>query len=647
MKFTIGKKLWSMTLLMLTILTILGVTAYERIGLINSTLGNIIDNEMVQTEASKTMEIQAGRIVIGVLGYLLTEEPEHIERITIGIDGFKISQKQYYDLCTTDKGRELGEKIKQEFNRIVSLSTSLVEEKKQQSGILKLLYDDYKKMDAILDNDIQAAIKPQDPLYAKKMEASTEMEININEIIKDMNGYLISREDSYLEDIDQDKKDFIRSLKAYQALDLSSGEIQRSRDMEGLFDTNLERIQNIVAIEKKEIADISTTILLRRSIQSILVDEVQALTARDLNTAENNSRNAVKTTLMTVISLTLMGFILGGVGSYFISRSISLPLERLSKWADRVAARDFSIQEIKTSNDEIGHLNACFKQMTADLRQFSNQTMNAVKNINSTSAEILAAIQQQSGSIKEQATAIQETSSTMEEIRETGSQVSERAKQVAQAAEATSSASDMGIRAVEDTRAIMESIRVQVEQVAQNIVTLSEKTQAIGDIISTVNDIAEQSNLLALNAAIEAVGAGKQGERFSVVANEMKRLADQAKESTIEVRNILNEIQNGINTSVMSTEEAVKRVETGRSKSEVAAETIKQLTDTTTESIAAFQQIVAGTGQQQIGLDQVSLALKDIDQGTEQTASGIGQIEMAVANLNELSGILKTIVEGD
>ena len=647
MKFTIEKKLWSMTLLMLIILTILGVTAYERIQMINGSLGNIIDNEMIQTEASKTMEIQVGRVGIGVLGYLLDEEPEHVERITRGINGFTESLKQYHDLCTTDKGRELGGEIKQEFDRIISLSASLVEEKKRQSGLLKLLYDDYKKMDKILNNDIHAVIKLQDPLYAKKIKASTEMEIMTNKIIKEMNGFLIFHGDSYVDGINQGKEIFISSLKIYQALDLSPGEMQRSRDMEGLFDANIQRMETIIEIEKKERADLSATILLRRSIQSILVDEVQALTARDLDTAKNNSRNDVKTTLMTVISLTLMGFILGAIGSYFISRSISIPLERLSKWADRVAARDFSIQEIKTSNDEIGHLNSCFKQMTADLQQFSDQTMNAVRNINSTSAEILAAIQQQSTSIKEQASAIQETSSTMEEIRETGAQVSERAKRVAQAAEATSSTSDMGIRAVEDTHAIMESIRVQVEQVAQNIVTLSEKTLAIGDIISTVNDIAERSNLLALNAAIEAVGAGKPGERFSVVANEMKRLADQAKESTIEVRSILNEIQNGINTSVMSTEEAVKRVETGRLKSEVAAETIKQLTDTTTQSIVAFQQIVAGTGQQQIGLDQVSLALKDIDQGTEQTASGIGQIETAVANLNELSGILKTIVEGD
>ncbi len=280
-------------------------------------------------------------------------------------------------------------------------------------------------------------------------------------------------------------------------------------------------------------------------------------------------------------------------------------------------------------------------------RTLSLPLKEGAQNLNSTSAEILAAIQQQSSSIKEQAVAVQETSSTMEEIRETGSQVAERAKEVARVAEATSSASEVGIRAVEDTHEIMESIRAQVEQVAQNIVSLSEKTQAIGDIIATVNDIAEQSNLLALNAAIEAVGAGQHGERFSVVANEMKSLADQAKTSTVEVRTILSEIQGGIGTSVMSTEEAVKRVETGRSKSEVAANTIKQLTDTTTESITAFQQIVAGTGQQQIGLDQVTQALKDIEQGTEQTASGIGQIETAVANLNELSSRLKTIVESD
>src|SRR5207253_3218723 len=149
----------------------------------------------------------------------------------------------------------------------------------------------------------------------------------------------------------------------------------------------------------------------------------------------------------------------------------------------------------------------------------------------------------------------------MEEVGRSGAQIQERAKQVAASAEATSSASTSGLQAVRDTAQTMEAIRDQVEQVAENVAALSVKTQAVGDIIATVNDIAERSNLLALNAAIEAAGAGEQGARFSVVANEMKNLADQAKESTVQVRNILGDIQKGINSTVMVTEEAVKRVE--------------------------------------------------------------------------------------
>ena len=278
-------------------------------------------------------------------------------------------------------------------------------------------------------------------------------------------------------------------------------------------------------------------------------------------------------------------------------------------------------------------------------RSLSLPIQEATQNLNATSSEILAAVAQQASGMKEQAAAIAQTSSTMEEIRETGSQVSERAKDVARTAEATVTASETGIRAVEETHGIMKSIKAQVEQVAKNIANLSEKTQTIGNIIETVNYIAEQSNLLALNAAIGAADAGEHGKRFSVVAYEIKNLADQAKTSTIEVRGILKEIESGIITSVTSIKEAMSRVEAGRSKSEIAAETIKQLSGTSKESIQAFDQIVASAGQQQLGLDQVTQAIKEIRQVTLQNSSGINQVEAAVANLNALSGKLKNIVE--
>ncbi|MCJ2107477.1 methyl-accepting chemotaxis protein, partial [Methylobacterium sp. E-041] len=185
----------------------------------------------------------------------------------------------------------------------------------------------------------------------------------------------------------------------------------------------------------------------------------------------------------------------------------------------------------------------------------------------------------------------------------------------------------------------MDAIREQAEAVAGNIVTLSEKTQTIGDIIETVNDISERTHLLALNAAIEAA-AGESGRSFAVVASEMKLLADQAKAATLQVRGILSEIQRGINTSVMLTEEAVKRAATGKARSDTTQRTIEGITARVEEATQTFQQIVASTNQQQLGIEQVMGALQNIRQASQQTAAGTREVEAASANLTELAGAL-------
>ncbi len=192
----------------------------------------------------------------------------------------------------------------------------------------------------------------------------------------------------------------------------------------------------------------------------------------------------------------------------------------------------------------------------------------------------------------------------------------------------------------------MEAIHEQAEAVAQNIVSLSEKTQMVGDILATVNDIAEQSHLLALNAAIEAAAAGEHGRSFSVVAGEIKNLADQSKAATVQVKTILGDIQKEINTSVMLTEEAVKRVDLGRHQADVAASAIRNMTANIDQSVQAFQQIVAGTNQQQIGFENVMQAMKDLSRASEQAATSTRQTEKAAANLTDMGAQLRTATEG-
>jgi len=337
---------------------------------------------------------------------------------------------------------------------------------------------------------------------------------------------------------------------------------------------------------------------------------------------------------------------LGIAASLMIQRSIARPLATFMQFVERVGQGDLTGRAAVSGNgDELGRLGQGLNEMVAGLKEVAGQTRAVTGNLNSAAAEILASTQQQAASAAEQVAAVQQTTTTVEEITQSGAQVSERARQVATASEATVTASQAGMQAVRDINRAMEAIREQAEAVAENIVALSERTQAVGEIVATVRDIAEQSNLLALNAAIEAAAAGEQGRSFSVVAGEMKNLADQARDATVQVRTILEEIQRGINSSVMLTEEAVKRVEGGRQQVGVAEGTIGQMAGSIQEGVQTFQQIVAAVNQQQIGFEQVTQALKNISLATEQTASGTRQLERAAADLNALGQQLQKSVE--
>jgi methyl-accepting chemotaxis protein len=148
-----------------------------------------------------------------------------------------------------------------------------------------------------------------------------------------------------------------------------------------------------------------------------------------------------------------------------------------------------------------------------------------------------------------------------------------------------------------------------------------------------------------LNAAIEAAAAGEHGRSFSVIASEVKNLADQSREATVQVRSILGDIQKGINSSVMLSEEAVKRAESGKLQADVADQTIREMTEGIQQSVQAFQQIVAGAGQQQIGFAQVTQAIRDIGQASQQSAASTRQLEKAALSLTALGQQLQKAVE--
>lgn len=288
---------------------------------------------------------------------------------------------------------------------------------------------------------------------------------------------------------------------------------------------------------------------------------------------------------------------------------------------------------MEAAEQDLYALGTNLNHMVESLSEITIQVREASSDVSTSATEIQAAATQQISSTTEQDSTVTQTVATVEEVRATVSQTAERARAVADLAQESVEVSFEGQQAVADSIEGMQNIQQRVQDIAQNILMLSERTQQIGEIIETVNSLAEQSKLLALNASIEAARAGEEGKGFAVVAMEVRQLAEQSRDATKRVRDILSEIQQATNTAVMVTEEGNKGAETGMILVERAGDAIRELAAKLEDAAESANQIAASTHQQTNGMEQLVAAMNQIKQATSQTAASSRQTEHSVRNL--------------
>ncbi len=284
------------------------------------------------------------------------------------------------------------------------------------------------------------------------------------------------------------------------------------------------------------------------------------------------------------------------------------------------------------------------KQAEESLRAVNQQVQEAANVLVTSVSEILTLTTQLASVSSETAASVNETTSTVEEVKQTARLSSERSMSVSDSAQNAVIVAQQGSAAVARTVEGINHIRGLMESVAESIIRLSEQTQAIGEIITAVSDLAQQSNLLAVNAAIEASKAGEQGKGFAVVAQEIKSLADQSKQATAQVRDILGDIQKATGASVMAAEQVSKAVEGGVQQAAESGDSIRKLADSIAESAQAASQIAASSQEQFVGMDQIAMAMENIKQASQQNVSATKQAEQAAQNLHELGQRLKEMV---
>jgi twitching motility protein PilJ len=277
--------------------------------------------------------------------------------------------------------------------------------------------------------------------------------------------------------------------------------------------------------------------------------------------------------------------------------------------------------------------------LVSRINDAAGRVTTATQTAQHTSAELLDATERQSVQIEEAGTTVQTMARLMTES-------SERALHTAQVARRSLESARKGADSVENTIRGMNAIREKIQETSKRIKRLGESSQEIGEIVELISDITEQTNVLALNAAIQAASAGEAGRGFTVVAEEVQRLAERSAEATKQIAAIVKTIQTDTQDAVGAMENATRDVVEGARLSDAAGQALAEMGQVSMDAAHLIEQISTDTQTQAAEATRVAESMKDILAITDQTTHGTKQTAESVGQLADLAIELKGSVSG-
>jgi len=359
--------------------------------------------------------------------------------------------------------------------------------------------------------------------------------------------------------------------------------------------------------------------------------------------------------------------------SFLIGRSIAKPVQVLSDEVEKFGEGDLTITFNVKTQDEIGRMADSLNRMSEKIRTAMTDIYEGSGNVSKTAEELSAMAEEESATAEQLSTeaetvdvnvqntsaSIEEMTSGIQEVAASAQEVSRTAQELANEIHETENAVKNGQKVLIEQDQMMETVEKQNKMATQLVTEVAEKAANVQEIVNTISSIAEQTNLLALNAAIEAARAGEAGKGFAVVADEIRKLAEESKRASQNIAVILNEINErsgNANEAVKSTNSLYDQLNTSATRltkefnrisgyMEMVNTRVESLTGTAQEQGASSEEMASGMDMSAKSMVEITEHMMEISSSVKVTVESSEKMNLTAEELSELAKKLDTLVK--
>lgn len=524
------------------------------------------------------------------------------------------------------------------------------------------------------DQSYKALLSKEVKLY----QTSLELETLLQKQEAQIKTYVVVQDAENLQKIEQTYEDI--NKKTTEASKLSTVKqaknlLDQISEKNYLYYTSTNRLFNSLNMQNQKEFNTRLTQELQpieQKIHTFTQEFAQTqLKQRDQKISQlNQESNQLLLTLILVSAAIVVGFLI--IGVRFVRR-MTKPIVSVTHAARRMADGDLTLEEIEvTSKNEIGQLAAAFNQMTTHLRQLIlqvqngsrqladsatqfeetiSQTISASEQTSSSIEQVSEASREQSGAVGKVASAIQEVSTGMHNAAEHTSDVSGHSISVTEKAEEGASLIQQFVKQ-------MSSIKESVNEHHSTMANVQVQFTGIQDLLGNIHAIADQTNLLALNAAIEAARAGEHGRGFAVVADEVRKLAEESSQLTDQISQLLANVNKDTERSSHSMTKVERDVAEGVKVSQLSEQSFHDILESIRDISMKAEELSATTEQISASTEEISQTVGVIEEGAkrnseeteymsaavEESLAANEEMKAAAEDLKSLSQSLKTSI---